>query len=229
MAQYGAGSPDLATAAERRAHPADVHAERRLGTYDHDVGAHSDIEHAPAPFVAAVEQLAEALLRPELVITAMPPPKRIAPYAHAVTGDVMLASDEVATGRFVLLHDPLGPDAWGGTFRCVTFAQAEIEVDLATDPSLPGVGWSWLRDALASRGADYVAAGGNVTVIRSEAYGELADSVGSSQIEVRASWTPVTSLADHLGAWAELLGSLAGLPPLTPDVVPLPRRPRSGP
>ena len=47
---------------------------------------------------------------------------------------------------------------------------------------------------------------------------------GDAQIEVRASWTPHGDLEPHATAWMELLGKLAGLPPLAPGVVPLTRR-----
>ena len=41
---------------------------------------------------------------------------------------------EVGTGRLILLHDPDGNDAWGGgTFRCVAYARAEIDVDGGRD------------------------------------------------------------------------------------------------
>ena len=44
----------------------------------------------------------------------------------------------------MLLHDPAGNDAWDGHFRCVTFARADIEPEMATDPMLGAVGWTWL-------------------------------------------------------------------------------------
>ena len=61
------------------------------------------------------------------------------------------ATMDVATGRLVLLHDPAGQDAWDGTLRLVTYVTAELEPELASDPLLPAVGWSWLTDALAAR------------------------------------------------------------------------------
>ena len=87
----------------------------------------------------------------------MPAPQRIAPHAFAISGDVLVGEDELATGRFILLHDPAGNDAWGGTFRCVTFARADIEADMAADPVLPSVGWSWLTEALEAYGSGYTA------------------------------------------------------------------------
>lgn len=159
----------------------------------------------------------------------MPAPQRIAPRSFALSGDVEVGDDDLATGRFILLHDPAGNDAWNGTFRCVTFARADIEADMAADPVLPSVGWSWLTEALDAYGSAYTAASGSVTVVRSEAFGEMADDGSDAQIEVRASWTPVMNgssidVGGHAAAWSNLLCAIAGLPSLAPGVIPLQRR-----
>lgn len=197
--------------------------------YHHRVGARSEIDRTPAQFTAAVEQIRHAVLRPEVVVDEMPAPQRIAPHAFAVSGDVLVGDDELATGRFILLHDPAGNDAWGGTFRCVTFARADIEADMAADPVLPSVGWSWLTEALDAYGSSYTAASGSVTVVRSEGFGEMEADGTDAQIEVRASWTPQTEtkapgMDAHAAAWSNLLCAIAGLPPLSPGVIPLQRR-----
>ncbi|KQX75591.1 DUF3000 domain-containing protein [Aeromicrobium sp. Root472D3] len=189
----------------------------------------SEIDRTPARFTEAVEQVRQAVLRPEVVVDEMPAPQRIAPHAFAMSGDVLVDDEELATGRFILLHDPAGNDAWGGTFRCVTFVRADIEADMAADPSLPAVGWSWLTEALDAYGSEYSAASGSVTVVRSEGFGEMAEDGGDAQIEVRASWTPhmeepTTGTGGHAGAWSNLLCAIAGLPPLAPGVIPLQRR-----
>jgi hypothetical protein len=193
------------------------------------VAVRSEIDRTPAQFTDAVEQVRQAILRPEVVVDEMPAPQRIAPHAFAMSGDVVVDDEELATGRFILLHDPAGNDAWGGTFRCVTFARADIEADMAADPSLPAVGWSWLTEALDAYGSDYSAASGSVTVVRSEGFGEMAEDGGDAQIEVRASWTPhmavpAVNTGGHAGAWSNLLCAIAGLPPLAPGVIPLQRR-----
>ncbi|MDN5724916.1 MAG: DUF3000 domain-containing protein, partial [Propionibacteriales bacterium] len=65
----------------------------------------------------------------------------------------------------------------------------------------------------------------------SESFGRLSDHAATAEVEVRASWTPTldwpaTGLAAHLDAWADLLCTVAGLPPLPPGVVPMPSRRR---
>ena len=99
-------------------------------------------------FRRALDALAAATWRPELAVEDIPAPQRIAPFSAAVTADVLVGDDEVGNGRLVLLHDPAGNDAWQGTFRCVTFARADVDPEMVTDPLLARVGWSWLLDAL---------------------------------------------------------------------------------
>ena len=53
----------------------------------------------------------------------------------------------MASGRFVLLHDPDGVEAWSGDYRAVVFIRATLEPDLATDPLLTGVAWAWLLES----------------------------------------------------------------------------------
>ena len=189
----------------------------------------SEIDRTPAQFTDAVEQVRQAVLRPEVVVDEMPAPQRIAPHAYAMSGDVVVDDEELATGRFILLHDPAGNDAWGGTFRCVAYARAEIDPELVSDPMLAGVGWSWLTEALEAHGSEYSAASGSVTVVRSEGFGEMEEDGTDAQIEVRASWTPrmdapTTGTGGHVASWSNLLCAIAGLPPLAPGVIPLQRR-----
>jgi len=179
-----------------------------------------------ADFSRAIAALRDARLRPEVRITEVPAPQRIAPYAVALTAEVVGAAgdeEELASGRFVLLHDPSAPQPWEGEWRAVTFARAELEPELAGDPMLGAVGWSWLIDALDERGVGYSAEAGTVTRVVSESFAGLADREPSVEMEVRASWTPQDAdLGGHLLAWSDLLCTIAGLPPLPEGVVALP-------
>lgn len=180
-------------------------------------------DDAPEEFLLGVERLRAARLRPEVVLEEVPAPQRIAPYAIALGADVVLDGEELATGRFVLLHDPTGPEAWEGTFRAVTFVQATLEPDLGADPMVGQVGWTWLQECLDAERAGHAAAGGTVTRVVSESYGALADRPPTTELELRASWTPLDDLARHVQAWATLLCTVAGLPPLHQGVAALPR------
>ena len=162
----------------------------------------------------------------------MPAPSRIAPYAVAMSAEVVTAGppgkgDELASGRFVLLYDPSEPEPWDGVWRAVTFARALFDPELASDPMLGAVGWSWLTEALAHREAAFAAEGGTVTRVVSESFAGLAERGATVEMEIRASWTPTgPSLGVHLQAWADLLCTVAGLPPLPEGVVALPRQRR---
>lgn len=183
----------------------------------------------PAEFEAALDALRAASLRPELHVTEIPAPGSLAPWAAALAADVLPTrhgdDSDLGTGRFVLLYDPEEPEAWGGRFRVVCYAQAPLETDIGLDPFLADVAWSWLVDALDARGARYIAASGTATKILSTGFGELARQGDGAQIEVRASWTPLdAAVGPHVEGWGELLCMLAGLPPRSEGVTALPRR-----
>ena len=179
----------------------------------------------PAAFGEAVKTLLAARLRPEVVVEPTPAPKRLAPYAFALTADV---AGDAASGRLVLLHDPHGQEAWHGDFRLVTYVRASLEAEMAADPLVLGVGWAWLVEALAGRAASYAAASGTVTRVASESFGRMAQEPASAEIEIRASWTPLDpDLAPHALAWGDMLTTAAGLAPLPPGVVPI-SPPRGG-
>jgi hypothetical protein len=196
------------------------------------VGSRSVPGENSAEFAQALRDLRDARLRPEVRITEVPAPSRIAPHAVALTAEVVTAGirgegDELASGRFVLLYDPSAPEPWDGVWRAVTFARAELEPELANDPMLGAVGWSWLMDALGHHETTFVAEGGTVTRVVSESFAGLEDRIATVEMEIRASWTPTGSdLGVHLQAWAELLCTIAGLPPLPEGVVALPRQRR---
>lgn len=180
----------------------------------------------PAVFSAAVEAVRDAVLREELRVTEITAPANLAPYSLALAADVTPArhseDSDIATGRFVLLYDPSAPDAWGGVFRIVCYAQAPLESDIGVDPFLADVAWSWLTDSLGARGAAYTAASGTATKILSTGYGGLAEQGDGAQIELRASWTPSgESMSAHVEGWGDLVCMLAGLPPTPPDGVTL--------
>ena len=173
--------------------------------------------------------MGEARMRPEVLCEPMPAPQRIAPHAAALSADVTVDGVDVSTGRLILLHDPAGNDAWDGTFRCVGYARAEIDLEMITDPALADVGWSWLTEALAAHGATYASASGTVTRVATDSFGAMADDEGSAQIEIRASWTPQVvdgrlEIENHVEAWAELLCTAAGLPPVPEGVTAMPSR-----
>jgi hypothetical protein len=176
----------------------------------------------PAGFAAATGTLLTALaesIRPGLALREVPAPRKLAPFAVAVSADVSRGDEEVASGRFVVLHDPAGQDGWRGDTRIVAFVSADVEAEMAADPALAAVGWQWLTESLEGRGALHTAAGGTVTRTVSSRFGSLEEPDEASEVEIRASWTALPQadgamdLGEHLRAWCDLLCATAGLPP----------------
>lgn len=182
---------------------------------------------APEAFRAALRDLKKVRQRSEVQLEEIPAPTRLAPYAVAFSADVFETStdtEELATGRFILLYDPAGSDVWQGNFRIVTFIRADLEADVGTDPLVTEVAWTWLIEALEDHQADYCNAGGTATRVLSDSFGVLDGQGDTIDIELRASWTPSgDSLQKHLEAWAEMVCSFAGLPPVPEGVVALPQ------
>ena len=160
--------------------------------------------------------------RPEILLEEIGAPQRLAPYAFALSATVLRDGDEVATGRLILLHDPAGHEAWQGTLRLVTYVTAELEAEMATDPLLPAVGWTWLTDALDAHG--------RLHGDRRHGHPDPVDPVrrAGRPAADRRHRDPRLVDADrrrpepHLHGWCTLLASTAGLPP--PGVTALSER-----
>ncbi|CAM3285784.1 hypothetical protein PSET11_02320 [Arthrobacter ulcerisalmonis] len=211
------------------------------------------LDQVPPEFVRALGTLRSAQCRKELRLAEIPAPARLAPYAVALGAEVLApgsnagtpvhgpaamalaaasGSDEdaveLATGRFILLHDPDGSAVWDGEFRIVTYIRAELEAEMGNDEMLGTVAWTWLVEALENHKADYRAAGGTATRVLSESFGTLSERPGTIDIELRASWTPASSdVSAHLEAWSDMVCTFAGLPPLPDGVTALTNRRRN--
>jgi hypothetical protein len=213
------------------------------------------LAQVPPEFLHALGTLRKAHCRSELRLAEIPAPARLAPFAVALGAEVMASGPagstapvhgpaamalaaaagteddedtELATGRFILLHDPEGSAVWDGEFRIVTYIRAQLEPEMGNDEMLGSVAWAWLVEALENHNAPYRAAGGTATRVLSESFGTLADRPGSIDIELRASWTPASSdIRSHLEAWSDMVCTFAGLPPLPEGVSALPRRRRN--
>jgi len=171
----------------------------------------------PPTFARAEDEVRRIAFRDDIVVREIPAPNGLAPEALALAGDIRPEAEGIdspyGTGRFILLHDAEEPAQWQGGWRIVCFAQAPLESEIGTDPMLADVAWSWLMDALETRGAGYHSVSGTATKTLSKGFGSLADEGDGAQIELRASWSPSGSIAPHVEAWAELVCMLAGLPP----------------
>jgi len=200
---------------------------------------------AAATFRAAVGDLEAAMQRqrqprPELAFDNQPPPRKLAPYAAAVgatvhdpagprrsPGGQEADAGEIGWGSFVLLYDPAGQDGWTGPFRVVVYLRADLEAEIAADPLIGQVGWSWLTEALDARTSGYRQPSGTVTRVVTESFGAKQGEPTATSFELRASWSPAgrADLGGHLEAWCDALCTASGLPPL-PEGVSALRAPR---
>jgi hypothetical protein len=159
--------------------------------------------------------------REDLELEDWPAPKKLAPFALALAATAYRDGEEASTGKLVLLYDPAGQDGWTGTFRVVCHVHADVEEEMAADPLLGEVGWSWLTDALDLHAPGYAAPSGTVTRVITEGYGGKSDEPPATGFELRASWCPAddedgAEIADEISgavvAWCDLLAAAAGLP-----------------
>jgi hypothetical protein len=214
----------------------------------------------PAAFAAAaaaLRRLAERGPLGEVTLFESAAPTRVAPFGVALSAELVAGPhirpdlraenadtaepEPVASGRFIVLHDPAGQPGWDADTRVVAFVRADVDPDMARDPLLAEVVWLWLGDAMTARGAECRAQGGTVTVTSSRRFGALAvdadptlephevSELESCEVELRCSWTPAQSpqesltetLTSHLNAFCDLLATTAGRPPLAAGVVSL--------
>jgi len=189
-----------------------------------------------AAAVAALEAGRDAVaeVRDDLVFEDWPAPKRLAPYAIALAVTAYRDGEEAGTGKLVLLHDTAGQEGWTGTFRVVAQVNADVEEEMAADPLLGEVGWSWLTDALDLHAPGYCAPSGTVTRVITEGYGRKADDPPSTGFELRASWCPgddeiEDEICGAVLAWSDVLAAAAGLPAQPPGTRAIGNRKRGGP
>jgi hypothetical protein len=175
---------------------------------------------------SALDSLQSPFLRPEFTLEEVPAPQRLAPSSIALAVEAVDSDDEeLAVGRFIVLHDPEGQDTWDGTFRVVSFVRAPIESDVVTDDLFDEVAWSWLTDALTDAGAKFHNVSGTVTRTVSRSFAGLEDRSTETDLEIRASWSPDTEdLSQHIKAWLALVEKSSGLTPLPEGVTALSRK-----
>jgi hypothetical protein len=192
-----------------------------------DEGAASPAEAMVAAAVAAFREGRDAQTDRDFLFEDVPAPKRLAPYATAIAATVQRDGADVAWGRLVLLYDPDAQEGWDGVFRLVAYIRAEVEPEIAADPLLGEVGWSWLSEALDAQVPGYVAPSGTVTRVITEGFGSKSDELPLTGFELRASWSPAgpgnsdadgtdlaaLDLSAHISAWCDCLSATAGLEP----------------
>src|ERR1700719_1944886 len=198
---------------------------------------------AEATFAAATAAFLagrDAQTGPGFSFEDVPAPKRLAPYASAIAATIERDGADVAWGRLILLYDPDGQEGWDGVFRLVAYVRADVEPEIAADPLLGEVGWSWLSEALDAHVPGYAVPSGTGTRVITEGFGAKRDELPLTGFELRASWSPAgpggstgsaaangpkgskslgpgqgdldaLDLSAHIAAWCDCLSAAAGL------------------
>ena len=87
---------------------------------------------------------------------------------------------------------------------------------------LPENGWNWFLEALDTAGCELTAPSGTVTRVASSSFGKLSPRHDESEMEIRASWSPIVEdprdLIKHIQGWCNLIAEVSGLPPVPEGV-----------
>ncbi|MBB6001228.1 DUF3000 domain-containing protein [Streptomonospora salina] len=181
------------------------------------------VDDAPPAFRRAVESLRAPAVRPEIAVEEIPAPKRLAPHAVAMSATVRPDGEDAAFGRLIVLYDPDGTRDWPTPFRAVVWVTSDLETEIASDPLLGQVAWSWLTEALEARQTPHPGLSGTVTRATTEGFAGKADQPVTTELELRASWSPEgADLSGDMQVWLDLLSAAAGLPPV--DVADITQR-----
>jgi hypothetical protein len=180
-------------------------------------------------FEGIAEQLFSPLWSSGLSISPLQTSPKLARHSAGIEAELLDANgQELASGRLILLYDPPSRPDWLGDYRFVSYAQAEMDQAMVADPPLAEVGWSWLLDALNRHNCSFTNESGTVTRHSSQSFGRKCEDPQSSELEIRASWTPLPGprldFTGHLLAWRDLLSLVAGSIPVDDQVLPLERR-----
>ena len=208
----------------------------RRHAYDHRVGVRSEIDRTPPAFTAAVEQVGRAVLRPEVVVDTMPAPQRIAPFAHAVSGDVITPGTARPGPATATTRSAPGGSSCCTTRPATTPGAARSAASRSPAPT-SSPRWPPTRPCPPSAGA------GSPTPSTPTAASTSPRAAASPSCTPKdsARWPPTAptprsrsappgrrrrDMGAHISAWSDLLCAIAGLPPLAPGVIPLQQRRR---
>ncbi|MDO4664730.1 MAG: DUF3000 family protein [Actinomycetaceae bacterium] len=154
-----------------------------------------------AEFVEALYTLREHAKNSRCIMREVPSPAGLARRSAAL--ELELGS---AKAQFVVLHNDEVDRHWLGNFRLVIFASAPLEGELVVDPLLADVTYTWVKESLDLAETRYKLLSGTVTTTQSHTFDEISLLDQRSELEIRASWTPLDpNLGAHLRALEYLL------------------------
>jgi hypothetical protein len=175
-------------------------------------------DNLPPAFVEILESLQDANKSSSIRLIECDPPKKLSKCSVGIEGYL---DPDIATGRFVVLYDPLKNELWGGDTRVMTYTEADLNADMYKKCDYADQIWAHYLKELERIGA--ASATSTITVTSDHYYGDIEaldlglPSVGacreSSQgIEIRASWTASSrSLLKDLQVWEKMMLQIAGV------------------
>ena len=182
-------------------------------------------DKAPIEFQVAARPLAQPFLRSELDTKQIEAPVGIAPFALAFAAQVPDTTETPlhrGIGRIVFVHDPDQAETWGSNMRVIAYVKSPAELDLGKEDDSANYYWELLNRALNNHSAKFTAEAGTITKMSSTGMGSIASDKPSTEIELRASWTPLDgNLEPHLAAWQDLIAAMAGFAIEGETVIPL--------
>lgn len=171
-------------------------------------------EELPAEFQLALKGLAEPYRRSELSTHQIASPKDIAPAAIAFSSEVTdttEAANHRGVGRIVFLHDSAQTETWGSRMRVIAYVKSPLETEMEMEEDSASYFWDILNRALAKHNAKATHEAGTITKMSSTGMGALATEQRKTEIELRASWSPLgADLSPHFAAWQDLIAAMAG-------------------
>ena len=84
-----------------------------------------------------------------------------------------------------------GQAGWAGQFRIIAYVRAELDPEIAADPLIAEVGWSWLLEALDARATGYGQTSGTVTRVVMKGFGSKQDEPMSTGFRAAGVLVPV--------------------------------------
>lgn len=171
-------------------------------------------EKLPSEFAKAAKGLAKPKLRAELETIQIDAPDKIAPFAFAFATQVPNRAETPmnrGVGRIVFIYDESQFETWGSNMRVIAYAKSPYENEMALEDDYANFCWELLTRSLSNNAVEFSHEAGTVTKMTATGMGSLSDEKVGSEVELRASWSPIDKdLARHFAAWQDLVAALAG-------------------
>lgn len=165
-----------------------------------------------------MESLQDANKTSSIRLVECEPPKKLAKHSVGIEGYL---DPDIATGRFVVLYDPLKRDLWGDSTRILAYTEADLDTKMYKQCDYASQIWAHYLKELEKIKAHHATS--TITVTSDNYYGDIGaldlgvPSIGSTQeashgIEIRASWTAAsTSVLTDLQVWEKMMLQIAGV------------------